>query len=60
MKCEISGSHMISHQSLLLSTTVLNDILSYILLATCHKILDSCQLVITKSISKLAMYVYSK
>ena len=26
LKCEISGSHMISDQSLLLSTVVLNDI----------------------------------
>ena len=28
MKCEISGNHTISYQSLLLSTTVLNDILN--------------------------------
>ena len=27
MKCEKSGNHTISYQSLLLSTTVLNDIL---------------------------------
>ena len=26
MKCENLGNHMISHQSLLLSTTVLNDV----------------------------------
>ena len=30
MKCETSGSHTISYQSLLLSTTVLNDTHIYI------------------------------
>ena len=30
MKCEKSGNHTISYQSLLLSTTVLNDIYVYI------------------------------
>ena len=30
LKCKISGSHMISDQSLLLSTTILNDINIYI------------------------------
>ena len=30
MKCEKSGNHTISYQSLLLSTTVLNDIASLV------------------------------
>ena len=34
MKCEKSGNHTISYQSLLLSTTVLNDIYIYSAVAT--------------------------
>ena len=33
MKCEKSGSHTISYQSLLLSTTVLNDMIGFVTLS---------------------------